>query len=505
MMNKLFKRLGGIVLSLGLTLSFGMSAYAQSPRTDVVDISHFNNSQGESYAFFVNLKNAGVKGIVCKLSEGTYFTDGSASVNIANSKAAGLQTSIYHFARFKSVSGAINEANWVDARAQLVGFNKSSDGFVILDIEDTSLTTDKSALTNYVNAFTDQLERLGYNKIAIYSGSYYYNNRLIPNQLHIKKNWLASYPSNAQSGQPTASSPNGVDSWQWTSSYVFNGMSSFGRFDVTEDYSGFLSGSTNISSTPIQISISTGNISLVDYMKSKSMDATFTNRSNLALQYGIPGYTGSAAQNLALLAKLESGVQPSSVNSTNSKINYVQPAARPDNSNVVSASKSSNTGTYTVKSGDSLSKIAHMFNTSVSTLAQLNNIKNVNFVRVGQVLKINVTSTVSVSTSTNTYTVKRGDTLSAIAKRYGTTVNTLASINGIKNVNSLRIGQVLKIKGNVIASTPNNTKTVYHKIVSGDSVSKLAKQFGSSIANIKSWNGLDKNYTIYVGKTIRVK
>jgi GH25 family lysozyme M1 (1,4-beta-N-acetylmuramidase) len=189
-MNKFLKVVSTSLLSIGLAFSVGFSStFAAQPRTDVVDISHFNNSQGESYAFFVNLKNAGVKGIICKLSEGTYFTDGSASVNIANSKAAGFQPSVYHFARFKSVSGAINEANWVDARAQLVGFNKSTDGFVILDIEDTSLTTDKSALTNYVNAFTDQLERLGYPKIAIYSGSYYYRNRLIPSQLHIKQNW----------------------------------------------------------------------------------------------------------------------------------------------------------------------------------------------------------------------------------------------------------------------------------------------------------------------------
>jgi LysM repeat protein/GH25 family lysozyme M1 (1,4-beta-N-acetylmuramidase) len=451
---KINKIVGGILLSLGLTFSFGLShSYAAQPRVDVVDVSHFNNSQGESYAFFVNLKNAGVKGIICKLSEGTYYTDQSASVNIANSKAAGFQPSIYHFARFKSIQDAINESMWVDARAQLVGFNKNTDGYTILDIEDTSLTTDKAALTSYVNAFTDQLERLGYTKIAIYSGSYYYNNRLIPSQLHIKQNWLASYPSNPQSGKPTASSPNGVNAWQWTSSYVFNGMSSFGRFDVTEDYAGFLSGSTSINSTttsPIAVSISSGNISLVDYLKSKNMDASFANRSNLATQYGIPNYTGSAAQNLALLAKLESGVQPSAINSTNSKINYVQPAPRPDNSNIVvgSSKSTTTTSTYKVKSGDSLSKIASKFNTNISTLVKLNNIKNVNFIRVGQVLKISGSTTIKTSTSTKTiyYTVRKGDVVSKIATKYGVSSTQIKNLNHLNSKYMIYPNQKLRIK-----------------------------------------------------------
>lgn len=53
-----------------------------------------------------------------------------------------------------------------------------------------------------------------------------------------------------------------------------------------------------------------------------------------------------------------------------------------------------------------------------------------------------------------TYTVKRGDTLSAIAKKYGTTVSALATLNNIQNVNLIYIGQVLKIDG-----TPDPVKT----------------------------------------------
>jgi LysM repeat protein/GH25 family lysozyme M1 (1,4-beta-N-acetylmuramidase) len=446
-MNKFFKRLGGIVLSVGLTLSFSVSTYAQTPRVDFIDVSHFNNNSGEPLSFYQTIKNAGVKGVVAKVSEGTYYVDPSASVNISNARQAGLLVSAYHFARYKSVDGARNEADWFDKKLQLVGFNKDIDGQVVVDIEDNSLTTNKSDLTTYTNAFVNEMSRLGYPKVDVYSGSYYYNNRLIPSNLPVSP-WLASYPYTPDINNITAKFTNGTGAWQWSSSYVFNGMSGFGKFDVSQDFAGkYTSG---IVTTPqVQISISTGNISLVDYMKSKGMDASFANRSKLAGQYGIVGYSGSAAQNLALLAKLESGEAPSNMNFDNSRLNTSQPIARPIDSNVVGSSKSTtSTSTYKVVKGDSLSKIASKFNTSVSSLVKLNNIKNVNFIRVGQVLKINGTTKVSTVTTTTSkiYIVRKGDVLSKIAKANGTTVSKICALNGIKNANKISIGQKLKIK-----------------------------------------------------------
>lgn len=46
---------------------------------------------------------------------------------------------------------------------------------------------------------------------------------------------------------------------------------------------------------------------------------------------------------------------------------------------------------------------------------------------------------------------------------------------------------------------------VYHTVVAGDTVSALASKFGSTITDIKDWNNLDANYTIVIGKSIRVK
>ena len=96
--------------------------------------------------------------------------------------------------------------------------------------------------------------------------------------------------------------------------------------------------------------------------------------------------------------------------------------------------------TYTVKAGDTLSGIAEKYGTTYQHLAQINGISNPNLIYPGQVIKINGTTT-----NTTTYTVKSGDTLSGIAAMYGTTYQHLANINGISNPNLIYVGQVIKI------------------------------------------------------------
>lgn len=99
---------------------------------------------------------------------------------------------------------------------------------------------------------------------------------------------------------------------------------------------------------------------------------------------------------------------------------------------------------YVVKKGDTLSGIASKYNTTYQELASYNGINNPNLIYVGQVVKI-------PNGSTNTsdevkYVVKRGDTLSGIASKYGTTYQKIASDNGISNPNLIYPGQVLIIK-----------------------------------------------------------
>lgn len=117
---------------------------------------------------------------------------------------------------------------------------------------------------------------------------------------------------------------------------------------------------------------------------------------------------------------------------------------------------------YTIKSGDSLSKIASIFGTTVSQLCSWNNIKNANLIYAGQRIIVKKTSNSNSSIGQNDnnenvyYTIKSGDTLSKIASKYGTTVSQLCSWNNIQNANKIYIGQKIIVKKNITTepSTP---------------------------------------------------
>ena len=104
---------------------------------------------------------------------------------------------------------------------------------------------------------------------------------------------------------------------------------------------------------------------------------------------------------------------------------------------------SSSYQTYIVKSGDTLSGIGSKFGMSYQKIAADNNISNPNLIYPGQVLKIYTDQ--PQQPLYETYIVKSGDTLSEIAQQFGTTVDKIARDNGIKNVNLITIGQRLKI------------------------------------------------------------
>ena len=96
--------------------------------------------------------------------------------------------------------------------------------------------------------------------------------------------------------------------------------------------------------------------------------------------------------------------------------------------------------TYKIKKGDTLSEIAKKYGTSVSVLASINNIKDVNKIYVGNTLKIPTNNSSYIE-----YTIKKGDTLSEIAKEHNTTVKVLKELNNIANVNKIYAGDIIKI------------------------------------------------------------
>lgn len=107
---------------------------------------------------------------------------------------------------------------------------------------------------------------------------------------------------------------------------------------------------------------------------------------------------------------------------------------------------------HVVLSGETLGGIAKKYGTTYQEIAKLNGISDPNKISVGQNLKIpgvpagnSQPSNSSTKPEYITYTVKSGDTLAKIAKRYNTTYQKIAQINGIANPNKINVGQTLKI------------------------------------------------------------
>ena len=108
------------------------------------------------------------------------------------------------------------------------------------------------------------------------------------------------------------------------------------------------------------------------------------------------------------------------------------------------------------------------------------------------------------------YKVKDGDTLSQIASRYGTSVKTLVALNNLPgNGNAIYAGEVLKVpgKGSTTAARPakrSQLGRVTYIVKPGDTISKIAKRYKCSQANLLAANNLRSSDRIYAGKPLQV-
>lgn len=143
---------------------------------------------------------------------------------------------------------------------------------------------------------------------------------------------------------------------------------------------------------------------------------------------------------------------------------------------------------YTVKSGDTLYGIARKFNLSVDELKRLNNLTS-NSLSIGQKLKIST----NLDDTETTYTVSKGDTLYGIANKFGVSVNNLKNINNLTS-NTLSIGQVLKIP-----STTSDKLT--YTVKKGDTLYSIARTYNTTVNEIKSLNNLNSN-SLSIGQTL---
>ena len=222
----------------------------------------------------------------------------------------------------------------------------------------------------------------------------------------------------------------------------------------------------------------------------------------------------NAGMSVSDLAKLNNISNPNLifVGQTLQTSKQVSTNSNAGSASVPSQSSSASVSTYTVKSGDTLNAISSKTGVSVATIASANGIKNVNFISVGQVLKLsNATANTSTtnSTSTNnsssnntttqsvqTYTIKSGDTLNSIASKTGTSLATIVSLNGIKNANLIYVGQVLKLSGTATNTGTSSSNTsaqtavgIDYSVARYDSSTYYAGQCTSFVKARISWVG----------------
>lgn len=187
--------------------------------------------------------------------------------------------------------------------------------------------------------------------------------------------------------------------------------------------------------------------------------------------------------------------------------------------------------TYTVKKGDSLWVISQRMGTSVSALASANGLPKDAQLKIGQKIIIpdggqsvsgnvaaEAVAPVCVGQPTQAYTVRSGDSLSKIAKQAGTTVAMLKSINGLSS-DSIRIGQKLKVPaGGVIASSASSSANASHTVAAaaplvdateytvrpGDSLSVIASRTGTRVKDLMAWNDIEDARMLRAGQVLRL-
>lgn len=365
--------------------------------------------------------------------DGSFVPQSTYSSQVASLIAAGKRAHTYIYSQFSSDAEADQMLNYYLPRVQT-----PKGSIVALDVESGYPNT---------SAVMHALARV---KAAGYTAVLYGYKNFLTSHLDLTTIaasyplWLAEYPSYSVTSTPNYNyfpSFANVAMFQFTSTYIAGGLD--GNVDLTGiTDNGY--GKTTTSSTgkvtvkPKTSTAATKAGAAANNANKSSIAAGYTVKVNLgakrwATGEGIPSWVRGKSYKVAQVSG--SSVLLSGIMSWISKSN-VEILAKG------SAIATSPSSTYTVRSGDNLSTIAAKYGMSYLSLANLNGISNPNYIYVGEVLRVSG----SAAASHTYYTVRNGDTLGAIAAKYGTTYSRIASLSGISNANYIYVGERLTVK-----------------------------------------------------------
>lgn len=160
------------------------------------------------------------------------------------------------------------------------------------------------------------------------------------------------------------------------------------------------------------------------------------------------------------------------------------------------------TATVTIEPGDTLSEIADRHGVTVDQLVQWNDLDDPDRIISGTALIVSAPEGATpTAAASGTHVVTAGDTLFALARRFGTSVASLVSANGLEDPDRIRIGQTLRLSSTPTTTTAPRT----HTVVAGDTLGTIAAAHGVKTGVLAADNGLDDPDHIVIGMVLTIE
>lgn len=161
---------------------------------------------------------------------------------------------------------------------------------------------------------------------------------------------------------------------------------------------------------------------------------------------------------------------------------------------------------HVVQSGETLSAIAVRYGVTVQALMRWNSLRNANVIYVGQRLVVGKSASGAATLTSGVHVVRRGETLSALARRYGTTVAAIRKANGLRS-SVIYVGQRLHIPG-AATSVPDSTaggSAQTYTVRRGDTLASIARRYGTTVERLAALNSIRDTSLIRVGQRLVVQ
>lgn len=175
-------------------------------------------------------------------------------------------------------------------------------------------------------------------------------------------------------------------------------------------------------------------------------------------------------------------------------------------------------GTYVVQANDTLSGIALRYGTSVQALMTANNLVDADHIVVGQVLSLGgagdasaAFSSASTGAGQSVYVVQPGDTLSVLSQRFGVSIASLVSLNGLTDPSRIAVGQQLVVPAIGGGAAPDYAQATQlepsggvYVVQPGDTLSAISGRFGTTLDTLTSANNLSLASVLSIGQRLSI-